>query len=138
MRWVALPWWSRAGIITAGWTALTDAFYLVLILWQGGASDMFEVALVAGIIAAAAVAAWQGSVVGDPAVRSALLWAATMLLLVLGVLALLSIGLLLLVAGGTAAVGATAEVLRSRRVVPALLGGAIGVAGAFVPLIVPG
>jgi hypothetical protein len=93
---------------------------------------------VAGIIAAAAVAAWQGSLVGDPAVRSALLWAATMLLLVLGVLALLSIGLLLLVAGATAAVSATAEVMRSRRVVPALLGGAIGVAGAFVPLIVPG
>jgi hypothetical protein len=138
MRWVALPWWSRAGIVAGGLTALTDAFYLVMVLWQGGASDMFEVALVAGIIAAAAVAAWQGSLVGDPAVRSALLWAATMLLLVLGVLALLSIGLLLLVAGATAAVSATAEVMRSRRVVPALLGGAIGVAGAFVPLIVPG
>ena len=75
-----------------------DAVYLALIRSEGDDS-LGEFLPFALLIGGAGLAALAGSVLGDARLRSALLWPAAVVLVGIGLLAILSIGLPLLVAG---------------------------------------
>ena len=86
-----------------------DGVYLALIGAEGD-NELAQVLSIAALIAAAGLAAVAGSILSDPHVRATLLWPAALVLTGIGILALFTIGLPLVVAGllaGVAAVRAT-------------------------------
>ena len=92
--------------LAAAAIAFADAIaYVTIINRQGTLNDWGRVVVIAALIAFAGVLATVGSLVTGGR-RPALLWPATVILLVLGFLGIFSIGLPLLIAGILTAVGA--------------------------------
>jgi hypothetical protein len=121
------------------WIALilvlaTDAAYVALIKGQGSvAPDVYTVPFVAGyLLAMAALLAYSLMRLARPAWRMPLRAAATGGLLVLGVLAIFSVGLPLVIAGALAT-GATVRTLRGPQLTRASLS---AVAAALLAVIV--
>jgi hypothetical protein len=90
---------SALGLIAMAIAAITDVGYLVIIVAQGGPSDVARVAFVAIAIGAAGGCAGVGATRRRAIARLPWLGAATGSLLGLGYLGLFSIGLPLFVAG---------------------------------------
>ncbi|HKX24805.1 MAG TPA: hypothetical protein VJP08_00670 [Actinomycetota bacterium] len=125
---------NLAGAIAAVLAGAVTLGYVGLILVQGE-QDVGRVVLVACTIASAGIASWAGSVVDKTRARSSLLGAAAGALLGLGYLALFSIGLLLVLAGLVAAIGAFRESVRSGQIGWAAGGFVVGLAVALGPLL---
>ena len=103
---------SAPGLVAGAMALVMDGVYLSLIAAEGD-NDMGAVLPIAALIAVAGLAAVAGSLVSDPSIRAPLLWLSALVLTGIGVLAIFTIGLPLLVAGllaGTAAVRATGAV----------------------------
>ncbi len=101
---------STPGLLGATIALLVDGGYIAVIVSEGNDPVVGVVLVFALLIGGAGLAAGIGSVRRQPHVRTALLWPATAILLAIGLLAVFSVGLPLLVAGGltaTAARGAT-------------------------------
>jgi len=96
---VSLPSW--AGLVAAAVTLVTDGI-LVALLAAEDEGNQFGFAYVIGAVGLAALAA---SFVSRPDVRAPLLGGVAFVLLPLGMLAIFSVGLPLLVAAGFAAAG---------------------------------
>ncbi len=126
----------RSAISAAVIAGLGLLLYVAIIVLEGE-NDVFRVALIAGILATAAASSWAGTFAVSPRARSFMLSAAAGILLVMGYLALFSIGLVFLIAGVPAVVAAFGELSRSGRNGSALLGFGVGVSLALVPMMVP-
>ena len=98
---------SLLGLVAAAVALATDALYLWLIANEGFFHDGDRVALVAGTIGLAALAAVAGSLSASPRAGAALLAAAATALFIWGLLGIFSIGLPLAAAGLLAAVAAS-------------------------------
>ena len=100
---------SAPGIVAAVIALAMDGVYLALITAEAD-NDTGQVLPFALLIGGAGVAAGAGSVLRDPRMRASLLWPAALVLTGIGILAIFSIGIVLLVAGLlalTAAIRAT-------------------------------
>ncbi|MGI8984786.1 MAG: hypothetical protein ACR2HM_09695 [Acidimicrobiales bacterium] len=95
---------SPAGLVGAGIALVMEVAYLSIILAEGDDPIVGVVMHFLVVIGAAGVAIGLGSLRVTPRRRAALLWPAAAGLLAVGILAIFSIGLPLLVAGGLAAV----------------------------------
>jgi hypothetical protein len=96
--WLALG----AGLVATA----TDVLYVAVILSEDEPNGMSRVALVAATVAGGAAAALTASAVAEPRARLVLSTAAAVAFTVWGALAIFSIGVLLLAAGGLAAFAA--------------------------------
>lgn len=94
----------KLGLIAAAVAVGTALAYVVLISSEGERKDIGVAVFVTALIGGAGAAAWVGAVTPDLAKKRILLGAATGALLSMGILAIFSIGLLLLVAGIVSAV----------------------------------
>ena len=115
---------GRGGVAARGMALLAASFFvlaLLLYLWfllsQGGA-DGTAVELVAALLAVMAMTAGSAAFAPRRTVRLGLLSAVGVAATVLGVLAIFSIGLLLLIGAGTVAVAFLLTVLREPATVP--------------------
>lgn len=97
---------SAPGLAAAAIALVTDVLYIAVILSEDNDPIVGVVLVVAVLIGGAGVACAMGSLSTDPRLRAALLWPAAAVLIVIGLLAILSVGLPLLVAGALASTAA--------------------------------
>lgn len=97
---------SPAGLVAAAITLFMELIYITAIASQDDDPVLGIVVLFIVLIGAACVAVAIGSLRVTPRLRAALLWPASAVLLAIGLLAIFSIGLPLLVAGILAAAAA--------------------------------
>ena len=116
------------GLLAVLFTIGIDIFYVLLIHSQGLAGpvgpDWFRVVFLAGVLAAAALALAVGAVVRPPRLRVTLLGVGVLVCWVWAILAIFSIGLLLLAPGVLATVAlflAVAEAPRQHRLATSVL-----------------
>ena len=90
---------SAPGVLAGVMALAMDVVYLVVVVNEGD-DDLGQALPFALLIGGAGVALVAGSVMADPGLRASLLWPAGLILTGIGVLAIFSIGVVLLVAGG--------------------------------------